>query len=124
MSWGYHITFSLMPQWQFDIIRNIPYPMLAVLSFINNKIHGHTKRRSNMLYPYRSFQERTPDSQYARLLERILSEGDSVMPQQEEEAKMVFGHQMRFPFADGFPIVTERDLVGADEGQHSQFHMA
>jgi len=53
-----------------------------------------------------------PDTQYRELLMRILREGEKVMPQQEEGARMVIGHQMRFDLSKGFPLVTERDLSG------------
>lgn len=57
-------------------------------------------------------EERVPDTQYQALLKRILREGVPVMPQQGEGALHVLGHQMRFPFANGFPLITERDLSG------------
>ncbi|MBI4385361.1 thymidylate synthase [Candidatus Parcubacteria bacterium] len=60
---------------------------------------------------YKAFVERTPDTQYRELLSRILTEGEEVMPQQEEAARMIVGHQMRFDFSNGFPMVTERDLA-------------
>lgn len=56
--------------------------------------------------------KRTPDLQYRQLLERIKNEGQRVKTQQEEDAYMVFGHQMRFPLENGFPMITERDLSG------------
>jgi len=73
---------------------------------------------------YKEFSERRPDSQYRELLERIKAEGEKVFSQQDEEALMVLGHQMRFKLEDGFPIITERDLISADEGRPSQFQMA
>ena len=73
---------------------------------------------------YKSFSERTPDRQYRELLRRILVEGDQVMPQQGEPARMLVGHQMRFPLANGFPIITERDLLSPGERSSSQFSMA
>ncbi len=60
---------------------------------------------------YKPYADRMPDSQYRELLERIKDEGENVMPQQEEGARMVFGHQMRFLFCNGFPVITERDLI-------------
>ena len=66
---------------------------------------------------YRNLDERVRDFQYRDLLLRILREGVKVMPQQEEEALMILGHQMRFDLSNGFPLITERDLVSADEGQ-------
>lgn len=69
---------------------------------------------------YKHFSDRVPDTQYRELLERILNEGEEVDPQQGESALMVLGHLMRFPLANGFPIITERDLVAAP----SQFNMA
>ncbi|MFH1171134.1 MAG: thymidylate synthase [bacterium] len=68
--------------------------------------------------------ERAPDVQYRTLLRRILEEGHRVFPQQEESALMIVGHQMRFPLANGFPIITERDLVSPGKTSPSQFTMA
>ena len=56
--------------------------------------------------------ERTPDHQYHDLLRKITDEGVEVSPIQGEKSKMVLGHQMRFSFANGFPMITERDLSG------------
>lgn len=67
---------------------------------------------------------KTPDTQYRTLLKRILDEGTQVFPQQEEAALMVFGHQMRFSFANGFPIITERDLLSDGVKTKSIFHSA
>lgn len=61
---------------------------------------------------YKPAQDRTPDQQYKDLLRRIMEEGRVVETQMDEQAKMVFGHQMRFPLENGFPLVTERDLSG------------
>jgi len=65
------------------------------------------------------FKERTPDLQYRQMLERILKEGTEVSPiqgkigaQSGEKSLMVLGHQMRFNFDNGFPMITERDLSG------------
>ncbi|MBI3956890.1 MAG: thymidylate synthase [Candidatus Kerfeldbacteria bacterium] len=73
---------------------------------------------------YWPFNDRRPDRQYRDLLSRILLEGRRVQTQQNEPALRVIGHQMRFDLANGFPIVTERDLVSAPEGKQSQFAMA
>lgn len=60
---------------------------------------------------YRPYQERTIDTQYRNLLLRILAEGEDMMPQQEEEARGIEGHLMEFSLANGFPIITERDIT-------------
>ena len=73
---------------------------------------------------YEPFAERTPDTQYRQLLERIKAEGARVYPQQEEEAIMVFGHVMRFQLENGFPIITERDLVSPEGNKKPQFLLA
>lgn len=65
-----------------------------------------------MTTKYKPYSERKPDTQYRDLLIRIKKHGENVMPQQEENARMIVGHQWRFPFANGFPIITERDIVG------------
>jgi len=78
-----------------------------------------------MFFSYKEFSERTTDSQYRNLLQRIKSEGEKVYSQQEENALMILGHQMRFDLKNGFPIITERDLITpGKEGQLSQFEMA
>lgn len=66
---------------------------------------------------YRPINKRISDFQYRDLLTRILREGVKVLPQQEEEALMILGYQMRFDLSNGFPIITERDLVSANPGQ-------
>lgn len=58
------------------------------------------------------FSERTPDHQYHELLKKIMTEGVEVSPIQGEKSKMILGHQMRFAFSNGFPVMTERDLSG------------
>lgn len=73
---------------------------------------------------YVPFPERTPDLQYRQLLKRILDQDEDVVSQQEEDALMVFGHQMRFPLKNGFPIIPERDLVSASKGRKSIFEQA
>lgn len=69
---------------------------------------------------YRPFSERTPDTQYRDLIARIINHGEEVDTQQEHPAKKWIGYQMRFPIANGFPLITERDLVAAP----SQFRSA
>jgi thymidylate synthase len=82
------------------------------------------KRKEGIMFECKPFEKRRPDTQYKKLLRRILKSGDRVMPQQEEPAIMVFGHQMRFDLRNGFPIITERDLLASKEGHLSQAHMA
>lgn len=55
---------------------------------------------------------RTPDHQYHNLLKKILEKGIEVKPIQGEKARMLIGAQLRFPFENGFPMITERDLSG------------
>ena len=73
---------------------------------------------------YRALAERPPDTQYRRLLERIMRDGRDMMPQQEETARRVVGHELRFELTNGFPIITERDLVSPGQKSPSQFSMA
>ncbi len=70
------------------------------------------KRTNPVLVDYLKYEERTPDRQFRLLLQRLVDEGEPVMPQQGEEAKMFVGHQMRFDLRNGFPLITERDLSG------------
>lgn len=73
---------------------------------------------------YIPFAHRQLDTQYRRLLKRIMTYGTRVGTKMDEDANTIFGHQMRFQLANGFPIVTERDLVSAPEKGRSQFGMA
>jgi len=69
---------------------------------------------------YKPFEERIPDTQYRQLLKQIRDYGEEVDTQQEHPAKKWVGYLMRFPIANGFPLVTERDLVA----EPSQFRFA
>lgn len=60
---------------------------------------------------YRPFDERTPDTQYRDLLLRILTTGEEVLTEHRTPALKIIGHQMRFRLDNGFPVVTERDIV-------------
>ncbi len=48
--------------------------------------------------------------QYHELLERALREGDERTERTGVGTRAVFGHQMRFNLADGFPLVTTKKL--------------
>lgn len=73
---------------------------------------------------YLPFEERKPDLQYGDLVGRIIKTGTKVETQMEEPARMILGHQMRFDLRNGFPIITERDIVSRGEKSGSQFEMA
>lgn len=73
---------------------------------------------------YKEFYERIPDTQYRQLLKKIKKEGEKVITQLDEDAIMILGYQMRFKLSDGFPIITERDLVSSGNKRPSQFQMA
>lgn len=61
---------------------------------------------------YKPFAERTPDDQYQAALKKILHEGREVKPIHGEKAKMLVGVQLRYDIANGFPVITERELAG------------
>ncbi len=61
---------------------------------------------------YKPYAERTPDTQYQDALRKILNEGHEVKPIHGEKAKMIMGIQLRYPMANGFPVITERDMSG------------
>lgn len=73
---------------------------------------------------YKPFEERTPDLQYRDLLRRILTTGREVPTRQGVPALKIIGHELRFPLENGFPIITERDLVSAPTGRPSPFSQA
>lgn len=69
---------------------------------------------------YKPFEKRTPDTQYRDLLALIREKGEEVDTQQEHPARKWIGYLLRFPIANGFPLVTERDLIS----EPSQFRFA
>jgi thymidylate synthase len=73
---------------------------------------------------YKPFHERTPDSQYRDLMQRILDTGEEVVTRQGVPALRIVGHLLRFDLGNGFPIITERDLLSAPNGRPSPFHQA
>lgn len=75
---------------------------------------------------YLQFEARRPDTQYRDLLLRILRTGEEVVTEHGVPALKVIGHEMRFALANGFPIITERDLVNEPKNARrlSPFHQA
>ncbi len=60
---------------------------------------------------YVPFDQRTPDSQYRDLLARILDEGEPTPTRQGPSALTLIQQTMRFPLANGFPVITERSIA-------------
>ncbi len=56
-------------------------------------------------------QERTPDYQYHDLLRTIRDTGRVALSGMDEGSHEILGHTMRFDLANGFPLITERDLT-------------
>lgn len=54
-----------------------------------------------------------PDDQYLDLLKRIVDEGATRASPSGAPARSVFGHQLRFDLARGFPLLTTRKLAMA-----------
>lgn len=73
---------------------------------------------------YKSLHRRTPDTQYRDLLSRILEMGEEVSTRQGITALRLVGQLLRFPLDNGFPIITERDLVSKPKSRPSPFHQA
>src|SRR5438445_46193 len=75
---------------------------------------------------YLPFDKRVPDTQYRDLLLRILTTGEEVPTEHGVSALKVIGHAMRFPLANGFPVVTERDVAREPKNgrRPSLFHQA
>lgn len=61
---------------------------------------------------YKSYSERIPDDQYKNLLKEVLKKGRTGKTQQEVDAITLIGTTpMRFDLANGFPMITERNLA-------------
>jgi len=76
-------------------------------------------------FMYRPFEQRVPDGQYRDLLLRILTSGEEVVTEHGVAALKVIGHAMRFPLANGFPVITERDVAREQNKKRpSPFHQA
>lgn len=68
---------------------------------------------SEFIYPVDYQSSPTADEQYKELLDRILTEGVPASSGMDEESKQILGHIMRFDMANGFPMITERDLMAS-----------
>ncbi len=75
---------------------------------------------------YHPFDERPVDTQYRDLLLRILTTGEEVTTEHGVPALKIIGHALRFSLANGFPIITERDIVSEPQSKKhpSPFHQA
>lgn len=90
-------------------------------AFRQNALYQIQERNGQLMTTYKPLKERKPDLQYRHLLWLIKEKGEVVETQQEHPALCLFGHQMRFRLDNGFPIITERDLVS---GTKSIFHQS
>jgi len=53
---------------------------------------------------------RHPDNQYAKLVRHIMEKGDDRMDRTGTGTRAIFGYQMRFDMADGFPLLTTKKV--------------
>jgi thymidylate synthase len=60
---------------------------------------------------YAPVEQRTPDRQYNDLLARIMADGVPVPTRQGPAALTLMQQTMRFPLANGFPVITDRNLT-------------
>ena len=73
---------------------------------------------------YKPFAERTSDTQYRELLRRTIETGVQSFTQMDEDAIRLVGPQLHFDLTNGFPLITERDLLApSPTGGPSQFEM-
>lgn len=64
------------------------------------------------IIPMKPLEERTPDTQYKRLLKEILEEGTLTESQQGVDAITRIGPQpLRFRLDNGYPLITERTMA-------------
>jgi len=59
---------------------------------------------------YLPYEQRRPSTAYQDMLRTIRDSGVRIETKQGQEALAVAGHCMRFPIADGAPIITERSI--------------
>lgn len=59
---------------------------------------------------YKPYDQRTPDTQYHDIVQRILDEGEWSDTRQGPRAKTLIGVQMRFRLENGFPVITDRSI--------------
>ncbi|HEV7900114.1 MAG TPA: thymidylate synthase [Planosporangium sp.] len=60
---------------------------------------------------YVPFERREPDSQYRELLARIVKHGETSPTRQGPAARTLIQQAMRFDLANGFPVITERNIA-------------
>ena len=61
---------------------------------------------------YRPYPERAASTQYRDVLAGVLAEGLPVPTRQGPAALTLMQQTMRFPLAEGFPVITERSIRG------------
>ena len=61
---------------------------------------------------YRPYGQRAVSTQYRDVLAAVLHEGHPVPTRQGPTALTVMQQTMRFPLAEGFPVITERSIKG------------
>lgn len=66
-------------------------------------------------------QERTVDTQYHALLDRILTHGKWGYTQMEEDACRIEGAQLVYQITNGIPVIVERDIVTLNKNSRSIF---
>jgi thymidylate synthase len=59
---------------------------------------------------YLPYADRTPDGQYQAVLRNIMADGRRAPTRQGEEALTLMQETMRFPLANGFPVITDRSI--------------
>jgi len=61
---------------------------------------------------YLPYKERTPDAQYSELLLTIMEKGIDGPTTQGVDCRTYLNYTMRFPLANGFPMITDRSIKG------------
>ena len=62
---------------------------------------------------YTPYDQRTPDTQYRDVMRHVLEHGEIAKTQQDKDAiTFIAPPSMHFKLANGFPLITERDIKG------------